>query len=119
MQITSKSGRKLHLPTEAEDKTINEGIAADGDTQELDDGFFAKARPASEVLGKAVVAALEAKRGRGRPVGSVAESTKAQVTLRLDADVLQSLKSTGRGWQTRVNDLLRADIEAGRLAKIV
>ncbi|WP_200843440.1 BrnA antitoxin family protein [Pantoea sp. 18069] len=36
-------------------------------------------------------------------------------TIRFDQDVLAALKATGKGWQTRANDLLRADIEAGRL----
>ena len=27
------------------------------------------------------------------------------------------LKATGQGWQTRVNELLRADIESGRLKR--
>lgn len=117
MQITSKSGRKLHMPTATEDKAINEGIAADHDSPELGEEFFAEARPASEALGAAFVEVATAKRRRGRPIGSVAESTKPQVTLRLDPDVLESLKASGRGWQTRVNTLLRADIESGRLAK--
>ena len=41
--------------------------------------------------------------------------TKVATTIRFDPDVLEALKATGRGWQTRANDLLRADIEAGRL----
>lgn len=44
----------------------------------------------------------EAKRGRFyRPV-------KEPVTLRLDADVLDWLKSQGAGYQTRINKFLRA-----------
>jgi len=39
---------------------------------------------------------------------------KQQVTLRIDADVLEWLRSTGKGWQTRVNTLLRAYMEAER-----
>lgn len=113
MQVTPKTGRKLHIPTEAEDQAINAGIAQDHDTEELGDQFFAKAKPAVEVLGAATVAAL--KRGRGRPLGSVADQTKEKVNLRLDPDVLEALRASGRGWQTRVNDLLRADIKAGRL----
>lgn len=115
MQITSKSGRKLHLPTQAEDKAINQGIADDLDSPELGEEFFAKAKPASEVLGQAAIAALAAKRGRGRPAGSVADETKAKVNLRLDQDVLERLRATGKGWQTRVNAALRADLEAGRI----
>jgi uncharacterized protein (DUF4415 family) len=41
--------------------------------------------------------------------------TKVTTTIRLDPGVLKALKATGRGWQTRADDLLRADIEAGRL----
>ena len=115
MQITSKTGRKLYLPTEAEDKAINEGIAADPDSPELGAEFFANARPAAEVLGAPVVEALTVKRGRGRPVGSVADETKAKVNLRLDPDILERLRATGKGWQSRVNAALRADLEAGRI----
>jgi uncharacterized protein (DUF4415 family) len=32
---------------------------------------------------------------------------KQQVTVRLDADVLAWLRSTGRGYQSRLNDILR------------
>ncbi len=113
--VKLKSGRVIEMPSAAEDRAIKRGIAADPDSRELDDAFFAQARPATEVLGEGVVAALEKKRGRGRPSGSVAAQTKAQVTLRLDNDVLQALKATGRGWQSRINAMLRKDIEAGRL----
>jgi len=41
---------------------------------------------------------------RGRPK---AEVTKVPVKLRLDPDVLQVLRATGDGWQTRVNRILR------------
>ena len=115
MRITTKSGRKLLVPTDAEDKAINEGIATDSDSPELGAEFFANAKPATEVLGTSVVKALAAKRGRGRPAGSIAEETKAKVNLRLDQDVLERLRATGKGWQTRVNAALRADLEAGRI----
>ena len=51
----------------------------------------------------------------GRPVGTVKANAKVSTTIRFDADVLEALKATGRGWQSRANDLLRADISAGRL----
>jgi len=41
---------------------------------------------------------------RGRPK---LDSPKAQVTLRLDADVLSELRATGPGWQTRANTALK------------
>ena len=37
---------------------------------------------------------------------------KSQVTLRVDADILQWFKNQGRGYQTRINALLRAYMEA-------
>lgn len=33
--------------------------------------------------------------------------TKVQTTIRFDPDVLDGLKATGQGWQTRVNDAMR------------
>jgi uncharacterized protein (DUF4415 family) len=37
---------------------------------------------------------------------------KAQLTIRLDADVLAWLKSNGRGYQTRINRILRVAMES-------
>jgi uncharacterized protein (DUF4415 family) len=54
-----------------------------------------------EMFAKAVVR-------RGLPVTKV----KAQVTLRIDSDVLEWFKSQGRGYQTQINQLLRAYMEA-------
>ena len=33
--------------------------------------------------------------------------TKVPTTIRFDPDVLDALKATGRGWQTRVNEAMR------------
>ena len=44
----------------------------------------------------------EARRGRPR-----VENPRQLVSLRLDADVLESFRSTGKGWQTRLNETLR------------
>ena len=50
---------------------------------------------------------------RGRPKALVA---KEAVKIRLDADVLKALRDSGDGWQTRINDTLRASLAlAGRL----
>ena len=37
---------------------------------------------------------------------------KTQLTIRLDADVLDWLKSNGRGYQTRINRILRVAMES-------
>ncbi len=52
-----------------------------------------------------------AARRRGRPVGSIQASTKKQTAIRFDEDVLAGLRATGKGWQTRVNDVMREWLE--------
>ncbi len=37
---------------------------------------------------------------------------KQQLTIRLDADVLNWLRANGRGYQTRINRILRAAMES-------
>ena len=50
---------------------------------------------------------------RGRPKAVI---TKEPVKLRLDADVLAALRASGEGWQTRINETLRASLRlAGRV----
>lgn len=39
---------------------------------------------------------------------AVMPKPKVPVSIRLDADVIEYFRSTGRGWQTRVNAILRA-----------
>ncbi len=46
--------------------------------------------------------------------GLPAAKNKAQVTLRIDSDVLEWFKLQGRGYQTQINALLRAYMEAHR-----
>jgi len=45
-------------------------------------------------------------------VGKFYRPIKKSLTIRLDADVLAWLKSHGRGYQTRINQLLRAAMES-------
>lgn len=53
---------------------------------------------------------------RGRPALAEGER-KQQVTLRLSPDVLAHFRSTGEGWQTRIDEALRAHIAAGRYGR--
>jgi uncharacterized protein (DUF4415 family) len=71
------------------------------DNPELTEEDFEQARSFSEVFPEL---AASIARSRGRPA---AENPKKQVTLRLDADIVARYKSTGRGWQSRLNDDLR------------
>ena len=83
------------LPTPDEDAAINAGIAADPDTDEVSADDIAALRPL-----------------RGRP--PVARP-KAALTMRVDADVLEAIKASGPGWQTRINALLRDAVRRGRV----
>ena len=47
-------------------------------------------------------------------VGRFYRPVKETVTIRLDADVLDWLKQGGKGYQTRVNKILRAIMEQQR-----
>jgi uncharacterized protein (DUF4415 family) len=70
------------------------------DSPELTEADFARLRPASEVLPAEVIAAF--KRGRGPQKAP----TKRLITLRLDDALIAHFKSSGPGWQTRINDTL-------------
>lgn len=93
------------IPTRNETAIINAGIAADEDNPELTKEWFTKAKPASEAFSPEMFATLSAmKPARGRPK---AIDPKVFTAIRLDADLLDAFKSTGKGWQTRVNAALR------------
>ena len=84
---------------------IKKNWADPDDAPELTDAFFENA---DEYRGSTLV-----KRGRGRPKSA---HTKVAVKLRLDPDVLEALRATGDGWQTRVNETLRANLAlAGKI----
>ncbi len=97
-----KAQRVILLPTAAEDEAIAAGIAADPDNPEWTEQGFSSPQSASEALPPEVYAAL--RRPRGRPK---AQDLKVFTGIRLDADLLEAFKATGKGWQTRVNAALR------------
>ena len=74
------------------DGTKTEWVDPD-DAPELDDEWFDKA---DLMIGEKVVR-------RGRRPGS----TKTQISIRLDKDVLEKFRATGPGWQSRINEALR------------
>lgn len=55
--------------------------------------------------------APEVREWRGAVVGKFYRPIKKPVTIRVDADVLAWLKREGRGYQTRINKLLREAME--------
>ena len=53
-----------------------------------------------------------------RPGLLIPEANKRQITLRIDADVLASFRSTGTRFQTRMNQVLRSYMAAQRQATV-
>jgi uncharacterized protein (DUF4415 family) len=78
----------------------------DEENPEWTEEDFEDASPAAELLPELFgqKAAKQMLKPRGRPKAGV---TKEHVNIRLDADVVEAFRSTGRGWQTRLNRALR------------
>jgi uncharacterized protein (DUF4415 family) len=68
-------------------------------------------RPAREALSPALYEALTRKPGRPK-----SESPKVFTGIRFDPDVLEGLRATGKGWQTRVNEVMREWLKTQRAA---
>ena len=83
-----RSGGRPYKMTAAEKKRLDEAPIDYSDIPELDDAFFKNAKLVDW------------------------PPPKAQLTIRLDADVLAWLKSNGRGYQTRINRILRVAMES-------
>ena len=67
----------------------------------LTDEQLAQAKPLAEVFPDLYESI---KRARGRP--SVV-SPRRQISIRLDPDVIEKFKATGKGWQNRINEALK------------
>ncbi len=75
------------------------------DSPELTDGELASLRPARDVLPKAFFDAVDTlRRQRGRPP---VDAPRKLISIRLDQDVIELYKESGKGWQTRINETLR------------
>lgn len=86
--------QKLILPTPKEDAAIDAAVAGDQDTYELDDQEFKQLRPL-----------------RGRPKST---SPKVLLSVRYSQSVVEYFKSTGEGWQARMDQVLREYVERHR-----
>jgi uncharacterized protein (DUF4415 family) len=76
------------------------------DSPLLTDEEIKSFRPAKEVLPPSFFDGLKtARKARGRPPKA---TIKTPVTIRLDPDVISKFKATGKGWQSRMNDALKA-----------
>ena len=93
--IKTRSGREIGLPSNEEDAAITAAALADPDALPLSDAELARLRPA-----------------RGRPASAI---KRPMLSMRVDSDVLASLRASGKGWQTKVNALLRQAVEQGKV----
>ncbi len=69
------------------DAEVERRVDADPDADILPPGFWDEARP-------------------------VEVTTKEQITLRLDPDVLRHFRATGKGYQSRINAVLKSYVKA-------
>ncbi len=77
--------KKLYKPSPEEDAKINQAIKADADSFEVSARQFTAAR-------------------RGRPK---LETPKTAISIRLDKEIVDHFKATGKGWQSRINEALK------------
>ena len=91
--IKTKSGKLIRVPSPEEEAFINAGIAADPDTYVPSDAEFKRMRTV------------------GRPPAVI---KRPLMSIRMDPELLEALRATGKGWQTRVHAVL---MEAWRKGK--
>jgi uncharacterized protein (DUF4415 family) len=65
------------------------------------DEELAQAKPFAEVFPELMESI---RRSRGRPAVA---SPRRQISIRLDPEVIEKFKATGKGWQSRINDVLK------------
>jgi uncharacterized protein (DUF4415 family) len=91
MKHKATSKRKYRLNTPVEEARIQSGIKGDPDARVLTERDMVRMRSFGEVI------------KRGRPKSA---AHKEPVTVRLDPEVLGFFRSSGLGWQTRMNKAL-------------
>ena len=79
---------KVIYPDKEQNKLINQGIKLDDENPEWTDEMFKKA-------------------SRGKQIAPI----KRQMTIRFDPEIVEWFKSTGRGYQSKMNQVLRDYIE--------
>ncbi|MEQ1635173.1 MAG: BrnA antitoxin family protein [Methylococcales bacterium] len=78
------------IPTDEEDAMITAGALSNPDALPLTDAEWESVKPILRV--------------GGRPK---AEVTKERITIRLSPNVLAAFKATGKGWQSRIDAVLK------------
>lgn len=83
--------------SDAAEAELQAAMIRNPDSREASDEQLAAMRPASEMLPPSLLASLKHGGGRAR---------KIPVRLRLDPYVVEVLRASGAGWQTRMNEVL-------------
>jgi uncharacterized protein (DUF4415 family) len=94
----------------AQRTTDDRASRPDDDNPEWTKEDFASALPAPDALPKFIGESATReliRRSRGRPPKA---EKKVNQTLRLDADVVEAYRQEGRGWQARINEILRENM---------
>ncbi len=82
------------------------------DAPELDDLFFSQATPK---IDNQIVTSSEVKKSFKKSLGRPkAEDPKKPISIRLSSDVLDYFRATGKGWQTRLNEVLQEYVASHR-----
>jgi uncharacterized protein (DUF4415 family) len=90
-------------------------IDKDGEVREITAEDMKHFKPAKEVLPPEFfieMDKLKAKRQRGRPK---IEAPREMLSLRLKKNVVAGIKSSGKGYNTRVEKILEEALESGKL----
>ena len=91
MQVKSKSGRMFAIPSAREASKIYKGAESDPDAGLLSEDVLQRLRPV------------------GRPRAAV---HKERISIRLSPEVTAYFRSTGKGWQTRLDEALKEYVKA-------
>jgi uncharacterized protein (DUF4415 family) len=84
--------------------------ADDPESPELNADFFDRAQRGLDHVPRAMRTALREEQARRRGRGPQRTPTKQLVSLRLDPDVVIAYRNTGRGWQARINAVLKKTV---------
>jgi len=97
----TKGRRPIPDLTDEEEAEIQRQITLDPDDEDATDGQRRSGRPFREVFPD-LYASIQRARGRPR-----VEKPLQQISIRLDPDVIAKFKATGKGWQARINQILK------------
>ncbi|MCM5553953.1 BrnA antitoxin family protein [Pleomorphomonas sp. NRK KF1] len=95
--MTDKNKKAEFQPGRGYSKTDWDAVS---DSPEATDEELAQAKPFAEVFPE-----LAEKMRRVR--GPQKAPTKVSVTLRLDSDIVERFRASGKGWQSRINEILK------------